>query len=205
MDNSGTYMLMEGNEEPYVVNIPGFRGFVSTRYSPFEGDWRSHSVFRFRVPDISSVSVVFNEKPEQSFLITNQDNKRFTLTSLIDNRNIENFDTTRVVEFLSMFKNLNYESVLDQMTQTKRDSIISETPVNQITLVDKLGKQHILKAWKRKADPGQLDLDGNQVDYDIERMYGMVGDSKYLVSLQYFVFNDILLPIRFFAPAETRK
>ena len=50
MDNSGTFMLMEGSEEPYIVNIPGFRGFVATRYSAMEADWRSHSVFRFRVP-----------------------------------------------------------------------------------------------------------------------------------------------------------
>ena len=31
-DNQGTFMLMEGAEEPYIVHIPGFRGFVSTRY-----------------------------------------------------------------------------------------------------------------------------------------------------------------------------
>jgi len=205
MDNSGTYMLMEGTEEPYIVNIPGFRGFVSTRYSALEGDWRSHSIFRFRVPDITSISVSFNEKPERSFRVTNLNNKEFTLTSLIDNRSVEQFDTVRVVEFLSMFKNLNFESILDEMTQTKRDSILSQPPTYEITLVDKQGKSHSLKTWKRKADIGQLDLDGNQTEFDIERMYGMVEDAKYLVSVQYFVINDILLPLQFFAPGEMRK
>jgi len=198
MDNSGTYMLMEGSEEPFVVNIPGFRGFVAPRYSPMEADWRSHSVFRFRVPDIKSVSVNFSEKPEWSFRVENIDNRRFTLTSMLDNRNIEKFDTMRVVEYLSMFKNLNYESLLDDMTKSKRDSILSIAPTNEITLVDKLGKSHTLKTWKRKADPGQLDLEGNQSEFDLERMYGLLDNSEHFFMVQYFVFNDVLVPLPFF-------
>ncbi len=198
MDNSGTFMLMEGSEEPYIVNIPGFRGFVATRYSAMEADWRSHSVFRFRVPDIASVSVNFGEKPERSFRITNQSNRLFTLTSTADNRNIEPFDTVRVLEYLSMFKNLNYERMLDDMTNSRRDSILSITPTNEIILVDKLGKSHTLKTWRRKADMGQLDLEGNQAEFDLERMYGLVDNSEYLVSVQYFVFNDVLMPLHFF-------
>ncbi len=198
MDNSGTFMLMEGSEEPYILNIPGFRGFVATRYSAMEADWRSHSVFRFRVPDIASVSVNFNEKPGQSFRITNENNRLFTLTSTIDNRNIESFDTVRVVEYLSMFKNLNYERMLDEMASSKRDSILSIPPTNEIILVDKLGKSHTLKTWRRKADIGQLDLDGNQAEFDLERMYGLVDNSEYFVSVQYFVFNDVLMPLQFF-------
>jgi len=203
MDNNGTYMLMAGSEDPYIVAIPGFRGFVATRYSPIEADWRSHSVFRYRVPDIANVSVVFNEKPVQSFRITNLNNRVFSLTTLADNRNIELFDTMRLVQYLSMFKNLNYESVLDEMSKSKRDSIIANPPSNVITLVDKMGKQHTLKTWKRKADFGQLDLDGNQAEFDLERMYGMVDNSEYLVSVQYFVFNDVLVPWQFFTHGHT--
>lgn len=200
MDNSGTFMLMAGSEDPYIVNIPGFRGFVSTRYSAMEADWRSHSVFRFRIPAIRSVSVKFNEKPERSFMITNQNNRLFSLTSLIDNRNIDNFDTNKVVQYLSMYHDLNYESFLDDMTKTKRDSILAQTPTNEITLTDKLGKQHTLTTWKRKAYTGQLDMDGNQVEWDIERMYAQVDNANYLIVVQYFVFNDILVPLQWFAP-----
>jgi len=198
MDNSGTFMLMEGSDDPYVVNIPGFRGFVGTRYSAMEGDWRSHSVFRVRVPEIKSVSVNFGERPTHSFRITNQENKYFTLTSLFDNKQIENFDTTKVVGFLSMFRNLNYERVLDEMKLTKRDSILKVPPTNEIVLVDKLGKTRSLKMWKRRADIGQLDLDGNQAEWDLERMYALMDNSEFLVSVQYFVFNDVLPPLPWF-------
>jgi hypothetical protein len=198
MDNSGTFMLMEGSEDPYIVDIPGFRGFVGSRYSSFEGDWRSHSVFRIKVPEIKSVSVNFSEKPEHSYRITNQNNQIFTLTSLFDNRNVENFDTTKVVGMLSLFRNLNYERVLDEMKKPKQDSILKVTPTKEIVLVDKLGKSHSLKMWKRKADIGQLDMDGNQAEWDLERMYALVDNSEFLVSVQYFVFNDVLAPLPWF-------
>ncbi len=198
MDNSGTFMLMEGSEDPYVVDIPGFRGFVTSRYSALEGDWRSHSIYKFRVPDISSVTIKFNEKPELSYSITNTNNRDFVLTSLVDNRAIERFDTGNVVQYLGMFKNLNYESILDEMTKAKRDSIVATVPTYEVILVDKPGKSHTLKTWKRKADPGQLDLDGNQAEYDFERMYGLIDDSEQLVSIQYFVFSEVFMPIQFF-------
>ncbi len=200
MDNSGTFMLMEGSEDPYIVNIPGFRGFVGSRYSAMEGDWRSHSVFSIRVPEISSVSVSFSERPLHSFRISNKDSRLFTLTSLFDNKNIENFDTMKVVGFLSVFRNLNYERVLDEMKKSKRDSILAVQPTNIITLVDKLGKTHSVKMWKRKADIGQLDMDGNQAEWDLERMYALIDNSEYMVSLQYFVFNDVLPPLPWFIP-----
>jgi hypothetical protein len=205
MDNTGTFMLMAGSEDPYIVNIPGFRGFVASRYSALEADWRSHQVFRFRVPEISSVNVKFNEFPAQSFRITNRNNRSFTLTALVDDRNIEHFDTTKVVEFLGMFRNLNYEQILDAMTATAFDSIISSPPTKEIYLVDKLGKTHSLKTWKRKADIGQLDMDGNQTEWDMERMYALIDRSDNLVSIQYFVFNDVLVPLQWFAPTTHKS
>ena len=198
MDNSGSFMLMEGSEDPYVVNIPGFRGFVTSRYSAMEDDWRSHSIYKYRVPDISSLTVKFYEKPELSYSITNNNNKEFVLTSLTDNRSIGSFDTSRLVQYLGMFKNLNFENTLDEMTKSKRDSIVATVPTFEIILVDKPGKSHTLKTWKRKADPGQLDLDGNQAEYDFERMYARIDDSEQLVSIQYFVFSDVFVPIQFF-------
>jgi hypothetical protein len=205
MDNSGTFMLMQGTEEPYIVNIPGFRGFVSTRYSAMEADWRNHSVFKFRIPEIQSVSVRFFENPEKSYLITNENNRSFTLTSLSDNRNMNRFDTLKVVEYLHRYHDLNYESILNDMTKSKRDSIISATPTYEVELVDKLGKTHSLKTWKRAAYIGQLDLDGNQAKWDLERMYALIDNSEYLVVIQYFVFNDILVPLQWFAPPESQN
>jgi hypothetical protein len=199
-DNSGTFMLMEGAEDPYIVTIPGFRGFVSTRYSAMESDWRSHAVFSSRVPEINSVSIVFNETPAKSFRVTNLDNHLFKLESLLDGRNIEQFDTTRVVRFLATFRSLNYETLLDDMSESKRDSILESVPTNEIILTDRFGKSHTLKLWKRKAKSGAVDMFGDPAEWDLERMYGFPDNSEYLVIMQYFALADLLLPLQHFVP-----
>jgi len=203
-DNSGTFMLMEGAEDPYVITIPGFRGFVATRYSAMESDWRSHAVFNSRVPEISSVNVVFNEIPEKSFRVTNLDNRLFKIESLIDGRNIAQFDTTKVVRFLASFSSLNYETLLDDMSQSKRDSILESIPTNEITLTDRFGKPQTLKLWKRKADPGAVDMFGEPAEWDLERMYSLPYNSQYMVIMQYFALADVLVPLQHFVPGPGR-
>jgi len=203
MDNSGTFMLMQGSDDPCIVGIPGFRGFVATRYSSMESDWRSHSIFRYRVPDISSVSIQYNDSKANSFRINNLNNRLLTLTALDENRLIDRFDTAKAVEYLTKFRNLNYENILNEMSKTKKDSILASEPSIEISLVDKLGKAHTLKAWKRKADQGQLDMNGNATYWDQERLYGLVDDSEDMVSLQYFVFGGVFMPLSWFAITDS--
>lgn len=198
-NNSGTFMLMEGSEEPFIVGIPGFKGFVATRYSVFETDWRTHNIFRLRVPEISSVSVKFYENPVNSFLIQNKDNRSFLLSSLSDNQPVAGYDTLKVVAYLSKFRDLNFEGILDGMNKTKHDSLLASTPTYEIIVVDKSGKTHSLKAWKRKAAVGQFDNNGNQMDWDMDRMYALAEGSKDIVEIQYFVFGEIFIPIQRFA------
>ena len=198
MDNRGTYMLMQGSEQPYIVYIPGFKGYVAARYSPYESDWRGHSLFKFRVPDISSLEVRYSGNPENSFKISNDGSQIFTLTSFYDNRNITQFDTLRVVQYLGMFRNLNFEQILDSMPKAKQDSILATPPTTEFILTDRLGKVHSLKTWRRKADAGHTDMDGNPTEWDLDRMYAKTDYLDKMVTVQYFVLGDILVPLKFF-------
>ncbi len=80
-DNLGTFMLMDGADEPYVVHIPNFRGFVSTRYSTNPAEWRDYTVFRTRIGDIASVRMEFPSDPAQSYLMEVQDSRNVKLPS----------------------------------------------------------------------------------------------------------------------------
>ena len=68
-DNMGTYMLMEGSKEPFVMVIPSFRGFLSTRFIPDEDIWRDQTIFKIRLKDIQSVKMEFPLTPDSSFII----------------------------------------------------------------------------------------------------------------------------------------
>ncbi len=205
MDNMGTFMLMEGSEEPYIVYIPGFRGFVATRYTAMEIDWRDHTIFSSKLPDIKSVSLQFSEKPEYSFSITNNNNRSFSLASLTDSRPLVRFDTLKVIEYLGSFRRINFESFLNDIPKKEQDSIKSLPPTFLITLNDKMGTQHILKAWRRKALQGELDIEGKPTEWDRDRMYALVEDTGDFVAIQYFVFDRLLAPITWFTDASAAR
>lgn len=45
-DQLGTFMMLEGAKEPYVVHIPGFNGYLSSRFHCKEDLWRDKTLFR---------------------------------------------------------------------------------------------------------------------------------------------------------------
>lgn len=194
-DNIGTYMLMEGSSEPFVTYLPGFRGFVSSRYTAKEEDWREHIIFRSKLPDIASISIDFGDKPEWSFMLRNPDNRSFVLTSANSGKNVTDFDTLKVIDFLSSFRNIRFESFLNDLDKNRRDSIRSTKPFYRISLTDRMGKTNTITTFKRKPSPDQRDIYGDQVAYDHDRMYALINDDKDLVLVQFFVFDRILRPL----------
>ena len=59
----GTFMLMEGADQPYVVYLPSFRGFLNTRFTPKPDDWKSHVIFNNTLANIKSISLEFGREP----------------------------------------------------------------------------------------------------------------------------------------------
>ena len=45
-DQLGTFMMLEGAKEPYVMHIPGFNGYLSSRFNCKEELWRDKKIFR---------------------------------------------------------------------------------------------------------------------------------------------------------------
>ena len=66
-DNQGTFMLMEGADDPFIVNLPGFRGFVASRYTTNPDEWRDFTVFMMKLGDIRTVRVEFPFQPQESY------------------------------------------------------------------------------------------------------------------------------------------
>jgi hypothetical protein len=202
-DNIGTFMIMEGSEEPFVTYLPGFRGFVSSRYTTLEEDWREHTIFRHRLPDIANISIAFGDNPGYSFSIDNPDNRNFKLTATVSSQPVLDFDTTKVIEFLGSFANIRFEAFLNDMDKSIRDSITSGRPFYQIALTDRTGKTQTITTFKKRPGRSQTDNDGNPATFDPERMYALVNDNKDLVLIQFFVFDHILKPLPFFLKEGT--
>ncbi len=210
MDNVGTYMKMEDSETPFITYIPGFSGFLHTRYSTNEFDWRDHTVFNFFMKDIASVTLEYPQEPEKSFRIENPDNRNFKLYSLQQQQYINGYDTIRMINYLSGFYDARFENFVIDPTGQIRDSLMNITPYQHLTVVPKTGDPVEIKTFLKpnQLTPEELEaryFDTSDYPWDRERMWAFVYKENELVSIQYFVFGRILKPIFFFFPEYQEK
>lgn len=202
MDNRGTYMLMEGSEQPYVVYIPSFRGFVSARYSALEQDWRDRNIFSFKLPDIKAVEVQFSENPAWSFQLQNSNNRNFSLAT-VTGAPVTDFDTLKVIDFLGSFRNISLESFLDD-DKALRDSITTRVPTASISVVDLNETKHTVTLWKKKAPADAIDLYEKPLMYDPDRMFATINGGKDFVMVQSYTFDRIMRKLEWFTDKEMR-
>ncbi|MFC2111600.1 DUF4340 domain-containing protein, partial [Bacteroidota bacterium] len=135
-DNLGTYMLMENSSTPYVMHLPGFNGYLSSRYTAKLKDWRDHSIFKYKLTDIKSVKIEFVEEPHESFVCINNNNQSFSLKSLVAGKFIETYDTLKVLDFISSLRDIRFESLLNDIDTKVKDSILSSQAFHIITIID---------------------------------------------------------------------
>jgi hypothetical protein len=197
-DNMGTFMLMEGAKTAYIVYLPGFRGFVSSRYTAFADDWRDHLVFRHKLTDIRSVKMEFNRDKEQGFLLETVDKNNYKITRLSDMQLMPAYDTLRVLNYLTSFSDIRFEALLNnKMPGSRKDSILASPFMHRITLTDMSGKQTVVTTFEKREtyDPRQVDYEF--VPVDLDRLYGLVNDDKDFVLMQYYTFDKVLRPLEY--------
>jgi len=196
--NMGSFMIMEHSTLPFIVYLPGLRGFPTPIYSPIEKYWRDYSIFKKTLPQIASVRMEFPAAQQNSFLVKNNMNRNVSLVSLLDNRLVEDFDTMKVMNFLASFRNINFESLLNDIDPHRKDSILAGTPYCIITLLDTSNHSQRIITYRRGPAPGEVDDLGKPAPYDLDRLYALVNDGKDFTSIQYFVFDKILRPKNYF-------
>ncbi len=202
-NNLGTYMLMEGASQPYVTHIPGFRGFLSAQFTPKADDWKSHEVFRHQLNDIKSVQMEFLENPENSFKVEVIDNAgNYRLTDLSKNAPVVSYDTLKVLNLLTSFGDVRYETRMNNlMTQVRIDSVIHSPGLYEITIIDTNDDTTFVKMYKKGAVPDEVAeaTYNTLVPVDHDRFYGLINGGEDFVILQYYVFDKLLYPLGYYA------
>lgn len=210
-DMLGTYMLladpetMENSSVPYITYIPGFDGYLTTRYFTNETDWRDRSVFRYTPPEIKSVKVEFPMKPDDGFEINNLSGAKFELRSLSDNLPLTAIDTLAVKQYISYFQNIQYE-LIEKLEKRLIDSVAASAPINSITVTDIKGNKNVVKLFYKSAAPDAIDhITNKPAIYDKDRIFALINNGTDFVTVQYFVFGKLLQPVAYFSPKTNVK
>lgn len=203
-DQTGTYMIlidpetMAPSAKAFVTYIPGFEGYLTTRYFTDERNWRDRTVFSYVPSEIKSVKMESPEHPEQSYEVSAQGGNSFQVKMLANNTPLNNIDTLAVKQYLSYFKQLNFESFEVEVNANQIDSILKSTPINILTVTDASGKANKVSFYTRPNLKKVLDENEKPLPFDPERMDAQMNDGKDFVMLQYFVFGKVLPPVNYF-------
>ncbi len=182
-DHQGTYMLLENSSEPFIMYLPGFFGYLTTRYFTEERLWRDNAIFKNPYDKIKYVKAEYPKSPEKGFIAYNMGNNKFALAD-INNNKIDKFDTLQVKMFIGGFQHLGYEAPITNMKTQKRDSLLNVLPENIYTVVRTDNSKISLKLYNVPLSKAEQDKYEQPLKYDPDRMYGFFNNDSDLVTVQ---------------------
>lgn len=172
----GSYMLMEGSQQPYLVEIRGFEGYLTPRYSTDLADWRSRVIFDAADHEIKSFSLTYPDERLNSFSIDNSTTPARLRLDPELSESMKDIHQGRVNIFLTLFKNINAEGFLNGAEHL--DSVIAHSKLRaHMNLALKSGAEKQLDFyWIDEKDPfdnlhDQTSTDPANRPTDVERMY----------------------------------
>jgi len=200
LNHQGTYMLLEKNgvksTVPFITHIPGFYGYLTTRFFTEPEQWRDAIVFKYLPEEIASITVNYFETPDQSFIIhKNGDN--FTLTGLDSNENKLNINEGLVKKYVEIYEKVYYEMIDIESTKEKIDSVINSPPYFSIEVKTISGSGDKIVAYHMPNFRKVLDTNGEEFPYDVDRMYAYLNDELFTF-IQFATSDDLRIPKDYF-------
>jgi len=187
----GTYMKLENGDLPYAVHIPGFNGFLNTRFISEPYLWRSRDLVRMNARNIREVEMIYPDSLEASFKI-----KVFSPDSIYmlsaDNEVQERFSPLKGQMYLAACAKLKYEGEIipSDPIYNRRDSLLSSTPVFKLLVRSVAGEETKVSGYKIKAAPETIDYDDPSTFFDPDRMHGFINDDR-MVLLQFYALRNV--------------
>jgi hypothetical protein len=190
---SGTAMLMEGSERPYIVQIPGFEGYLTTRYTTSLGFWRDRIVFDLQPEQITQVSVQYAQEPLNSFVLTQQNGKLAVKLDPSLNMN-QPLNDTRARSYLKFFSKIYCEGYLANVPEL--DSIIRGMPQKAVIDLQGVGGYHktaniiYYPKDERSKDYGEVATNFDE-QFNSDRYFAVINGGKDTVSVPIPFFEKI--------------
>lgn len=188
-DNSGTFAIMEKSTMPYIIYMPGHRGYVSEFFSPIALNWRDKRIYAYNIPDIRQVEMEFATEPEQSYVAECDNGRSFRLLNLKTRRPLP-FDTSRMKTWLREFRNIAFED-FTSLPPSRMDSLRMKHRLFTVSVTDKDGQRKSVTGYRIPLPPNTEDVFGRIVQFDYDRMYGEISGIEGPVIIQYLTFDRI--------------
>lgn len=200
-DHYGTYALLETpgdgiSETPVILEMRGLRGSIESRFTADPRTWLCTSVFNYAMSEIKTISLKHADAPEQSFSIVRTGQGRSFEVKDYRNNPVA-YDTLKLVRYLDIFKKVHFESPNYTLNQQQIDSLKKSKPYYSFKLELNNGEKVSLDAYRIKVAAGEVDMTGNPIEWDMNRMWAVLTDGS-VVKIQYYAFDPVFVDIGFF-------
>ena len=179
-DERGTFMIMEGSNNPYVMHMQHAEANLRGVFFVGDKNWRDKTVFGFKGENVKSVSIDYPKNKNQSFHLNRSGKKWEVAPFYPSTRKISRtVDIDAVDEFLAGFKSIGAEAFENDFA--KRDSVLATTPFCTVEV-------EMLDGEKQKVDLHPLDYKFKNPQADRESEYF----ERYLAAMNN-KYDDVML------------
>lgn len=197
----GTYYLMEGYSQPYLMNIPGMEGSTRGRFIKKDTDWLDRAMFRYPNKDITHVSLEYPRSKNSSFQLNKEDGEfvvkpMFSFTPIISKKQNQRLTEDYMEGY---YKGFFTEAFQDQ--HYLKDSIIAHmNPYLKMRIVNEASDTTKLDLYNFNE---VNDYEGEAVGPDnvsrfVERYYVNVNDGEHFMLTQHVLAKKYLWAYDYF-------
>ena len=179
-DMLGTYMLMDGYEQPVAMHMLGFNGYLSSRFFIREDLWRERSVFPSDEA-IQSVQVTYPDSTYASFIVMKDGERMMTPMSW------GQYNEMRGQSVFQAVRQVKYEGMLLETDPvwSKLDSIQSSIPVISVKVQYADGQTAELNCHHVPGGEDIIAADGTKLLWDTDRFYAFLPDGRAVLVQRY--------------------
>ena len=208
-DHTGTFMILadpetdEKYEDAYVTWIPGFEGFLTTRFVVDENDWRDRNVISLSPPQIKRIQMEYVNYPDSNYTVEVINKNSFKVSDRKGNL-LPVADTIAIKQYLAYFLNLEASIFLTGKVNREADSVKKTPYFATLTVEDIQNRKQVVKFFKKPPEKGKEELYGMVMKDDPDNAYVLFNNDQDFAIVQFFVFGKVMQTTRYFLPSGKR-
>lgn len=187
LQNTASHMFLEVNgkvkDRIYNVSIPGFRGYLTTRFTIDEKEWRSKAIFSYLPQEVKEIEIkYFNHTDYEDFVLTNNNNS-FSLRIGEKIYQKEELNDINIVNYLKHLDNqqLMAYSFVEEKQFYLKDSLMNVNKFAEFSITNSSNQKrsyNIISMPLNESSKQQYDENGDPMPYDIDYRFIEIGETK---------------------------
>jgi hypothetical protein len=181
------------------LELPGYQCDIINIFSTRESFWVDKKLMIPDVNNMLAVNVEIPQKPELSYRIDIDNDRKYKLYALLQGEPAFQFDTLRAEQYLRYLNQMASKLEMSGMTNDAKASITSMEPDFVIKIYPRVGEPTILRIIPIPIEE-YLDEFGRTVNFDLNRLYLAINYEPDIYVVPYVEIHPVLKDIFHFNP-----